>query len=229
MTSDSHEPPPGDGEQPTYRQQPYGQQQYAPPPGGYAPPPPGAVPYVPPRRRRGLGIVGLTLAVVGAVAVLLAFLNFRWFRSGANNPTFRHANRSRFNQLHRHLDSLQHQLSGNPGARYVHLGVAPDYFSWLGWLLFGVAVALAVLAVLPIRGGAIARVLGVLAGLAGAGFTVWAVDLIRVTGPIQRQLGSRAPGFGDWISHTYVGAWLAFGGFLLLAIASATGSRRTAG
>lgn len=235
MTSGSQEPTPGGG-RPGYTEpwhvgeqsscpQPYGQP-YVPPPGGYAPPPAAATPYVPPRRRRGLGIVGVVLAVFGAVAVLLAFVAFPWYRRIGNDPVFPPAHRSTFGELHQRLELIQDNLRSLPSRSDVHLGVAPDYFSWLGWLLFGVVLALALLAVLPIPGAAIFRVLGLLAGLAGVAFTLWAIVQFRVTGATAQQLGARAPGYVDWISRSYVGAWLALGGFLLLAIAAATGPRR---
>jgi hypothetical protein len=168
----------------------------------------------------------LVLAVIGAVAVLLAFLVFRWYRSSASNPLFQQANKSKFSQLHHFIDRGQHFVQAHPVvAKYIDFGVAPQYYSWLGWLLFAASVVLAVLAVLPFGLSVAARVLGILAGLAGVGLTLWALDLVSFSGPLAPRFGSKTS-FTDWLSHTYIGAWLALGGFLVLAIAAATGPRR---
>ncbi|HET6875945.1 MAG TPA: hypothetical protein VFH38_00295 [Jatrophihabitans sp.] len=207
-------------------QQQYGapQQQYGAPQQGYGQPPG----YAPPSAggTRTFGVVGFAVALIGAVLVLLSFTLLKWLHTDNTDSIFHNLGSSKYSQLHDHLTTLQHEAAQGGASQYIHLGVAPAYFSWLGWVLLAGCAVLALLAVLPSPLSPLLRVLGLLAGLAGVGLTLWAMDLVSVSGPLAAQLGSKAPGYTDWLRHSWLGAWFALAGFLLLGIGAAIGARR---
>jgi hypothetical protein len=200
----------------------------APPPvGPHRPRPYRAEPAAEPRG--GVGVVGLSVAVIGAVLVLLSFTVLDWFRSSSDNQFFQDSRDSTFHDLDRGFDGFRTKIDAvSPGlGRDVHFGVAEQYFGWLGWVLLAVAVASAVAATLPTGAAPLLRVFGALVGLAGAAITVWALKLITISGPLA-QLGGGSPTFFQYVEHSGVGAWLAIAGFVVIAVGAGLGPRRAA-
>jgi hypothetical protein len=175
---------------------PQGPGQYGPPQGGYAPPPP--APYGAPAGRRTFGSVGLAVTALGAIAVILAFTVFDWFRDFGRN--------SHFGDLKKVVDAAD--SSG--------FGFTPSklYFDWLGWVLLVAAVVTAVLASLPIAASRVWQAVGLLVGLVGVAMTFVAI-----------KLGDRG-GYSTYLKHTNVGFYVAAAGFLVLGIGAAIGSRK---
>jgi hypothetical protein len=108
-------------------------------------------------------------------------------------------------------------------------GVSLAYFSWLGWVLLAAAVVAALISVLPTAATPAMRAVSVLIGLAGAGLTVWAADLFSVSGPLKQAVQTQfsfSPTYSFWLKHSYLGAWFAVGGFLIVALGGLMGSSR---
>jgi hypothetical protein len=165
------------------------------------------------------------LVVVGAALIVVADTVLRWFRDTHGSAFGGGAKETTFAKLHDELDALDKLVSSNPAASHiVHFGVSVQYFDWLGWVLLAAAVVLGLLAIAPIGPSAVGvRVLAVLAGLAGIGLTLWALDLVRTDASVGNNL---AHSYGWYLSHTSWGAWAALLGFLLVTLGAVMGPRR---
>ena len=173
------------------------------------------------------------LAVIAAVLGILALFVFGWYRkdyssvSGGNSAS----SNSKFSDVHDAVSKLQHLVDSNPSAgKFISFGIAPTYFSWLGYLLVAAAVVLAIIAALP-TGGAVMlfKVLTAIVALAGIGLTLWAIDLFSLAPAAQAQTTGNVPnGYGDWIKHTSFGAWAMGVAFLLCLIAALIPPKRVA-
>jgi hypothetical protein len=178
----------------------------------------------PTRPRRSFGRSAL---VAGAGSVLLAasFTVLQWYRKDYGSVGGG-GSKARFHDIHDSLDTLQHQLKGNPFKSFIDLGFAPSYYSWLAWTLLALAVAATAVAVSPlgtglVRGGA------AVVGAVGAGVTLWNLQLFTFNAQLRGEMGSSVPdGYWEWFKHTSFGAWAALAGFLLLAAAALIGPRR---
>jgi hypothetical protein len=178
---------------------------------------------------RAVGVPGLIVTAIGAVLVLVAFIGLKWFRDGSGNPVFQNiGSDSKFGNIADSFDEVKRQLADtqNGGlAKYIHFGIADSYFGWLGWALLVVVLVAALLAVTPTASSIGLRAIGVVLGIGAAALTVWALKIVTVSGPIAAQLGGNAPTWGDYVKQSGVGAWLAIGGFVLMAIGAALGTR----
>jgi hypothetical protein len=230
------QPAPGSGSsgysqgQPGYGQQNYGPPNQGPPNQGY-----GGQGYPPATATtKGRPNIGaLILAVIAAILGVLSLFVLGWYRdnyssvSGGSGTS----SSSKFSKIHDVLTSAQHQIDSNPTAgKYIHLGISPTYFGWLGYVLIAAAVVLAVISALP-TGAAVMlfKILTALVALAGIGLTLWAIDLISFDAALRSQIGSDAPGgYGDWIKHTSFGAWAMGLAFLLCLIAALIPPKRVA-
>jgi hypothetical protein len=163
------------------------------------------------------------VAFSGAVLVVLALTVLTWFSTDKVSSVFRAAGNRTFREVHHALevtyDKIPAQLS-----TYVDFGISRAYFGWLAWVLFAVAVVLAIIALLPTPAAPFLRVLGLLVGLAAAALTFWAIDLISLSGPVAKTI--RHPSYGDYLSHANVGFWFAVVGFLLIGVGALIGPRR---
>jgi hypothetical protein len=235
--SGSQQPPEGQpynpqSNQPSYNQPPqqgqpqYGQQNY--------PPQQGTAPVASTATTKGRpNVGGLVFGVIAAVLGILSLFVLGWFRDNFNSVSggANSSSGSKFSKIHDALTQLQHVIDSNPSAgKLISLGVAPIYFSWLGYLLIGAAVVLAIIAALP-TGGAVMlfKVLTAIVSLAGIGLTLWAIDLFSLA-PAARAntTGSVPNGYGDWIKHTSFGAWAMGLAFLLCLIAALIPPKRVA-
>jgi hypothetical protein len=215
------QPQPGQAPYGQYGQQPYGQQQppYGAPAGAqhaYA------TPYAGARTGRAFGVPGAALVVIGAILGVLAFTVLGWFRNKVGDVGS--SSKSTFSKVHDALDNAQNQAKELHVSKYLHFGISPTYFSWLAWVLLAAAVVLGLLAVSSAGTGAV-RGLAVLVGLAGAGLTIWALDLVEFDRGLPGE-PSNLPGFTDYIKHSGFGAWAAVAAFLLITIGAAIGPRR---
>ena len=178
-------------------------------------------------------VAGLVLAVIAAVLGILSLFVFGWYRKDYSSLSggAKSSSSSKFSNVHDALTKLQHLIDSNPSAgKFISLGVAPVYFSWLGYLLIVAAVVLAVISALP-TGGAVMlfKVLTAIVALAGIGLTLWAIDLFSLAPAAQAQVsGSTPSGYGDWIKHTSFGAWAMGLAFLLCLIAALIPPKRVA-
>ena len=141
------------------------------------------------------GFIGAAIAAVGLILGIVSFVTLDWVGESGQNLTFSN------------LKDLVDQF-GTAGLS----GDTEIYFKWLAWVLLIVSFAIALLACLPSPASPLLRGLGVLAGLAGIGLTVWAVK------------GDAA--WSDLFKHGQIGLWLALVGFLLIAVGAAVGPQR---
>lgn len=179
-------------------------------------------------RAERFGIVGLVFALVGGVLGVLAFTVLPWLQQDDHSNDFQaKSSESTFGKLHTRLDDLQHYMRLPRVSDHVHLGVAPTYFSWLGWALLAVAFVLAVLAVAPLgRGVAVLRPAAAVVALAGLGLTFWTIDLFTYDVSLARYFGARSASFGQYLGHGFLGFWAALAAFLLVGIGALVGPRR---
>ena len=230
-------PPPQYGG-PQYAPQQYAPQQYAPQqfgPQPYGQPPMGPVTTqfakLDPGPSRSFGVISAAVTGVGALLGVLGFTAFDWFTSGAANTVLQGAGgSSTFSKIHNELDDVKRQLGLLPSGvtKSIHYGIAPAYFSWLGWTLLLGGVALALIGASPVSGFSEAgRTLGVLAGIAGVGATFGAIYLFRFDAGLANQLNTTQPGYLDYLKHASVGFFLAVGGFVLVAVGAAMGPNRS--
>lgn len=199
------------GQQPDPSQHPYGQPegQYPQQP-GYGPGP-GQQPYGPPGARYSavanaygdpvgsgakFGVVGATLAGIGAVLLVIAFTAVQWFTQfGVGSGSF----------------SDVHDSIGNGGGGVS--GVADSYFSWLAWLLAIAAVVVAIVANMPSPASGPLRALGAILAAAAIAVTFFAIRL------------TPARAYTDYLKHVRIGFYLALLGFLLVGIGSLIGPK----
>lgn len=143
-----------------------------------------------------VGLIGTVLAVLGAAAVLVAFIGLNWLPQ--HNSTF--------SDIHDRLTGLGHFASG----------LSEVYFSWLAWVLFGVLLLVAVFANLPVPGTRLLGLIGTLLALAAIVLSFWALNLLT-TGH---------PGYSDYLSNARGGFYVAVAGFLVMGLAAALGVPR---
>jgi hypothetical protein len=158
------------------------------------------------RERRGLGLRGVALVVVGAALLIVSFRFLDWYsvaRHVADRPS-----RITFGTLHGNAD----QLTG--------AGAAPAYFDWLAWVLLIAVVAVGVAANLPLSFADPLRVLGFLIGLIGLAATYFAIAQLR-----NAQEAAGGAKHNVFYNSTW-GMWAAFAGFAVAAIGAGLGPRR---
>lgn len=152
------------------------------------------------------GAVGATVAVLGAVLLVVAFTVVDWFTHATDDGP------SHFSDIHNLVKRLEHVNAAN--------SVSSAYFSWLGWVLLGVAVLAAILACAPGSTSTPFKVIGVLAALAGIVLTFVAIDIVK-SGT------SGAPSYSDYLKHSRLGFYLAIAGFVLAGVGALIGPRKT--
>jgi xanthosine utilization system XapX-like protein len=210
MTSGEKGPPQGPGQPAQPAPPPYGAppaySQPAQPPAGfgqyqqYGQPMSGAdpvAPYQQPVAQRGVGITGIVFTAIGAALGVVAFTALDW---GKTSPT-------KFSDLHHTVTALDRVG--------VATGIAKLYVGWLGWTLLAVAVVLAIAANLPSPASPALRIVGALAGLAGIGLTLWAIDL------------GHGPPYTEFLKNARVGFYVALGAFVFISLGAMIGPRRT--
>jgi hypothetical protein len=154
-----------------YGQQPYGQPY--PPQGRYSA---AANAYgAPIGSGARFGVVGATLAGVGAVLLVIAFTAVDWFK----NPS------SGFRDIG---DTLDAHSALAPG-------LADAYFSWLGWLLLVAVVAVAIAANLPTPASGPLRAFGAILAAAAMALTFFAIRLDSSGVPFTTYLKNARVGF----------------------------------
>lgn len=185
--------PPAQFEQPQYGapgQQPYGQPggRYSAVANAYGEPVGSGAKF---------GVVGATLAGIGAVLLVIAFTAVQWFSAfGIGSGTFP--------DVHDGLDAGSSQAAG----------VADSYFSWLAWLLAIVAVVVAIVANLPSPASGPLRALGAVIAAAAIAISFFAIKL-GTTGA-----------YTDYLKHARLGFYFAVAGFLLVGIGALIGPKR---
>jgi hypothetical protein len=152
------------------------------------------------RTRAGFRAGGLAVTLAGAVLVLLALTTLDWLSVRGD---------STFAQISARLHVMGPYASG----------LAIAYFNWLGWVAFGVVLAVAVLAALPTAHPAVLRVAGLLLGVAAAALTIWSVKLSATS----------VPSLGDTLSSQRAGFYAAVVGFVLMGVGAALGPSRRGG
>jgi hypothetical protein len=192
--------------QPAYGQPAYGQPAYGQPYGGPPPAPAAGV-----RTGRSFGVVGAVLTIVGAALCIVAFTATNWFKIAGETGDFSDSRKA--------LDRLD---DINAAGTLPHA-----YFGWLAWVLLAAAAVIALLANLPTPASAPLRGFGALIAVAGIAFTLLAVKLISRES-IARQ-ADLPVSYGDWLKNAakQPSLYVALGGFLLIAIGSLIGPRRT--
>jgi hypothetical protein len=155
----------------------------------------------PERRVRGVsglrfGYIGALVALVGAALVVIAFTTLSWLKQDD----------STFAKIHQRLAGSHAFVSGFTQA----------YFSWLGWVLFGVVLAVALGANLPYSRIAMLRPIGFLLALVAIGLTFWAIKFTS----------SAYPTYFDYLRLQRLGFYFAIGGFLITGIGALFGAKR---
>lgn len=163
--------------------------------------PPAATPPPNARSRPRIELIRLAAALIGGVLVIIAFTS-TWLVPPADYRSFGAHNYS-FGDL-----------GSDPSVE----AFARTYFSWLGWLLFVLAVLCCATAAIPSPARQVCMASGVLLGIAGFLLTTLALALLA------RQLGL---GFSDFVSWFGTGPWLASIGFAVLAVGPVIGGATT--
>jgi len=112
------------------------------------------------RRPPALGGYGLALVGLGAVLVILAYVELDWYGVGRGADS---APETTFANLRASIDQFG-------GAR-----AAAVYFDWLAWVLLGAVIVLGAAANVDNPVTDLARVLGFVAGVGGAAVTYYAL------------------------------------------------------
>lgn len=165
---------------------------------------------------------GTVLVGVGAVLILLAFTVLDWFEAGF----FGNGGDATFRGVHDALDATKRKAAADGVSGHISYGGSDLYFSWLGWVLLVAAVAAAGLA-LSQFGSSIwgLRWLAAVVAMTGVGLTFLALNLVTFEGNASNN--ANAPSYGDYVSHSSLGAWSAIAGFLLILVGCfAPGPRR---
>jgi hypothetical protein len=180
-----------------YGQQGYGQPQYGQPQYGQQPRYSAAANAygAPVGSGARFGVVGATLAGVGAVVLIIALTAVNWVSGNGSSATF--------SDVHDALDA------NSAGAA----GVASAYFSWLAWLLTIVTVIVAICANLPSPASGPLQALGAVLAAAAIAFTFLAIRL------------STGGSYSNYISNASVGFYLAIVGFLLVGSGALVGPK----
>jgi hypothetical protein len=149
-----------------------------------------------PQRGRQFGVVGAVLTALGAIAVLVSFTTVDWLKFP--NTSF---------------SLIHHRFSGaHPGIS----GLTQAYFSWVGWLLFGLVFVAAFCANLPQRRLALLRPIGFALAVVAIGLTFWAISFSN----------SVRPTYLEYLRMERTGFYLAIAGFLMMGIGALMGARR---
>jgi hypothetical protein len=177
------------------------------------------------------GTPAVVLATTAAGLGALATTVLGWFRHPDATALLSGGTDDRwtFTRLGIALNAEQDRLGHAPAAvrAGVHLGIGPDYFGWLGYVLLGVAVVFAVVAAAPPSlVSAAARVLGVLGSVSGIVMTLWAVDLVEVDSNVVIRGAQRPPGYLDYLGTSGPGAWAMLAAFALALVAVTLPVRR---
>jgi len=141
-------------------------------------------------------VVGIVLALVGAVAGIIAFTATKWYSD---------LGRAHFSDVHKITKIAEAHTPG----------IAKAYFSWLAWVVLIVAVLVAIAANLPSGASPGLRAVGAIVALAGIGLTFWALKLSSGGYGQYVKHAAKAPSL-----------YLVVGGFLLILIGSLMGPRR---
>jgi hypothetical protein len=159
---------------------------------------------------------GGALVLGGTVAVIVGLTVTPW----AGN----HRSSGTASDLHRFLSGSQLLLAGP---------ALPDaFFSWLSWGLLVITVALGTLAICPIQGNAsfALRIFAFLAGSAAMAISFIALVIaVRWIAKVSSEFGddggplSLSQSARFVVEHAGAGAWLTFGGFVLIAIGGLCG------
>lgn len=172
-------------------------------------------------------VLAATAACLGTLSVTV----LDWFRHAAvayllSGATDEHWT---FSRIGSELHTEQQRLADGPSAvrAAIHLGIGPDYYGWLGYLLLGTAVTTAVLASAPpSKLSALARATAVLVSTAGIAATLWALDVIRVDANVVVHGVEPPLGYRGYLSHTGAGAWTMLAAFALTLTAAVLPARR---
>ena len=167
-------------------------------------------------REAGVNPLGACLVALGAALILAAFTIFNWFRSdtgffgGAGTHTT-------FSQVHDTIEHYKALAAAQGLSTHVSFATSGPYFSWLGWLLFVLALGTGALAVSRLGGRHWSlRWLASVVAATGVGFTFLALNLVVFEGNAPNN--ANAPSYGDFLAHSGLGAWAAIAGFVLMIV-----------
>jgi hypothetical protein len=142
---------------------------------------------------QAFGIVSTVLALLGGIVGIVALTGLDWFKNGVS-----------FSDTHDALNTEGDRANA----------FASAYFGWLAWTFLIIAVIAAVAASFPSPALRIARVIGVVVGIAAAGLSFLALQ------------------FGDFVSYTdviknaRVGFYLLVLAYLLVGVGAGIGPRK---
>lgn len=152
--------------------------------------------------RQTFGIVGLVVAVVGAVVLISGFF-LSWYKVAGQEI--------KFSDIHKDLNAAGSVAPALPKA----------YFGWLAWVLLALVLIAAVLANLPIGSSAlIFRILAPIIGLVGVLLTLLALNSYFDKA---KDVGATDVGI---FKHSAIGLYLTLAGFVIAGVAGVFGPRR---
>lgn len=152
--------------------------------------------------REKVGIIGLALAVVGAVLLILSFTTLNWYKPPGG----------KFSDLH-------------DAAKAADAGLAKAFSGWLAWVLVALVIITAVLANLPIGGMALTfRIIAPVLGILGIVLTLLALN--NYWSKVKDAAQAQGIDVGIF-NHSEIGLYFALAGFLIAGIAGVFGPRRT--
>lgn len=155
--------------------------------------------------RRALGGRGIALVLLGTALVVASLVGLTWYSVTAKADVA--GSGFTFTDLRANADQLS-------------APVASAYFDWLAWALLIGAAVVGIVANIPLPTANVLRVLGFLAGVAGAIGTYYALAQL-----FYAQHAAGGSGHGVWHNST-LGLWCALAGFALLAIGAVLGPSR---
>ena len=153
--------------------------------------------------RQSLGIVGLVVAIVGAIVLISGFF-LNWYSQSGQGV--------KFSDIHKDLNA----------AGSLAPGLSKAYFGWLAWVLLALVIIAAVAANLPIGPSAlIFRIAAPVIGLLGVLLTLLALN--SYFDKAKDVAGATDVGI---FKHSAIGLYLTLAGFVVAGVAGVFGPRR---
>jgi len=156
-------------------------------------------------QRQTLGIVGLVVAIVGAIVLISGFF-LSWYKIAGQE--------AKFSDIHKDLS--------NAGS--LAPGLAKAYFGWLAWVLLVLVIIAAVVANLPVGPAVLPmRIVAPVIGLLGVLLTLLALN--SYWNKAKETPAGQGADLGIF-KHSAIGLYLTLAGFIIAGVAGVFGPRR---
>jgi hypothetical protein len=156
-------------------------------------------------QRQTLGIVGIAVAIVGAVVLISGFF-LSWYKIAGQE--------AKFSDIHKDLSD----------AGSLAPGLAKAYFGWLAWVLLVLVIIAAVVANLPVGAAVLPmRIVAPVIGLLGVLLTLLALN--SYWDKAKDTPAGQGADLGIF-KHSAIGLYLTLAGFIIAGVAGVFGPRR---